>query len=110
MTLEILGTNYELIVNDESLMEINADGVCRPYEKVIRIAPVIDMLDDDSSTKEKRLRNNEVLRHEIIHAFFNECGLSEYYENETLVNWLAVQFPKLMKIFRECGCGSLGSD
>lgn len=38
------------------------------------------------------------LRHELIHAFLYECGLSECSEwaaNEEMIDWLAIQFDKL---------------
>ena len=48
----------------------------------------------------------KVLRHEIFHAFFGESGLrssSEYAEIEELIDWLAIQSPKIFKVFQELG-------
>lgn len=46
------------------------------------------------------------LRHEIIHAFLAESGLQSNYEHykqfgheETIVDWFAIQFPKMIKAF-----------
>lgn len=100
----ILGTEYKLILDDESLKEIDADGECRGYSKVIRIRPLKDMLYGGASDDEKRKRYNEVLRHEVIHAFFNECGLDDYCNDEELVDWIAVQFLKMLKVFQELDC------
>lgn len=36
-----------------------------------------------------------VIRHELIHAWFYECGLTEYYSNETLVDWIASQMSRI---------------
>lgn len=36
-----------------------------------------------------------VIRHELIHAWFYECGLIEYYGNETLVDWIASQISRI---------------
>lgn len=50
------------------------------------------------------------LRHEIVHAFLYESGLGENYEHlqygheETMVDWIAIQFPKMMEAFKEAGC------
>lgn len=50
------------------------------------------------------------LRHEIIHAFLYESGLGANYEHqsygheETMVDWIAIQFPKILKVFKEVGC------
>lgn len=50
------------------------------------------------------------LRHEIIHAFLAESGLQANFEHykqfgheETIVDWFAIQFPKIMKTFEEIG-------
>lgn len=36
-----------------------------------------------------------VIRHELVHAWFYECGLTEYYANETLVDWIASQMSRI---------------
>lgn len=52
----------------------------------------------------------ENLRHEIIHAFLLESGLGyniehkEYGHEETMIDWLAIQSPKIFKAFKEAGC------
>lgn len=102
--MEILGTKYELIKNDYGLREVNADGECQTYAKVIRIRPLQDMLYGEATEDERKKRHSEVMRHEVIHAFFNESGLSDYSNNEKLVDWLAMQFPKMLKVFQELGC------
>ncbi len=50
-------------------------------------------------TKKKDL--TKFLRHEVIHAFFSESGLDDYSSNEELVNWIAIQFPKMLQVFKE---------
>lgn len=101
--MNILGIKY-MVIRDESLLNENLDGVEQKYSKVIRIVPKEKMLNSDSSEAEKTLRYKEVLRHEIIHAFFDEAGLSNYSENEQLVDWLAVQIPKMCDVFKEQNC------
>lgn len=52
------------------------------------------------------------MRHEITHAFFFESGLQEsslqycngWAENEEMVDWVAVQFPKMLQVFKEAEC------
>lgn len=56
-------------------MKSGADGVCQQYNKRIAVREVSDMLDDTGDMKAKKLRYNEVCRHEAIHAFFGEAGL-----------------------------------
>ena len=52
-----------------------------------------------------------VLRHELTHAFLYESGLAEntsndgaWATNEEMVDWIAIQFPKMLKAFEEVGC------
>ena len=52
----------------------------------------------------------EVLRHEIIHAFLYESGLDacsgsaeNWASNEEMVDWFAIQSPKIFKVFQEQG-------
>lgn len=103
MKVNILGTEYSVAI-DDTLEKTNADGMCKVYDKEISIRSVDSMLCDEDSTDTKKMRFNEVLRHEIVHAFFNEAGLQEYSADEQLVDWIAIQFPKIRKAFEECGC------
>ena len=47
-----------------------------------------------------------VKRHEIIHAFLDESGLAQcmmhspYGHSEQSVDWMAIQFPKLLDAFK----------
>ena len=50
----------------------------------------------------------QVLRHEIVHAFLFESGLDinsnkseEWARNEEMIDWLAIQFHKIEKVFKE---------
>ena len=52
----------------------------------------------------------EVLRHEIIHAYLYESGLDcnahtsdHWAEDEEIVDWIAIQAPKIFKTFIEAG-------
>ena len=46
------------------------------------------------------------LRHELIHAFLYESGLAEnsWARNEEVVDWIAIQAPKLLRAFEELRC------
>ena len=53
----------------------------------------------------------ETLRHELVHAFLNESGLECcsvgvdcWAQNEEMVDWFAIQSPKIFKAFQEAGC------
>ena len=103
MKVNVLGQDYDIIIDDK-LKDKNKDGECLMYEKEIHIRAVQDMLEQDASMSSKVKSQNETLRHELIHAFFFEAGLIDYCSDETLVDFIAQQFPKLQKIFTDTGC------
>ncbi len=104
MTVNILGTDYSIefckISENADLKEY--DGICDPTSK--RICVVNENRNNLDNFKELQ---NSILRHEIIHAFFNESGLQSNVENqeqgvpETYVDWFAIQSPKIFKVFKE---------
>lgn len=60
---------------------------------------------------EMDFRIRETLRHEILHAFFFESGLeanssdvSGWAKNEEMVDWFALQSPKIFKVYKELKC------
>ena len=101
--MNILGTEYQF-KEDETIIEKGIDGECAGYTKEIRIRPKYTMLGASDNPADKAKRYNEVFRNEVIHAFFTESGLEQYSDDEVLVNWIAIQFPKMLKIFQEHGC------
>lgn len=38
---------------------------------------------------------DRLIRHELIHAYFDECNLPCYSNDEVLVNWLAYGIPEI---------------
>lgn len=64
-------------------------------------------IDSDKSQKDIIVYRNKVLRHEIIHAFLMESGIDSCYHtnkwghDEIMVDWIAIQFPKIEKVFKE---------
>ncbi|AVM69718.1 hypothetical protein C3V36_10980 [Lachnospiraceae bacterium oral taxon 500] len=109
-TVNILGTIYKiLIVEEEDYRKGNgADGWCDPHAKELLI---YNFKQDIQSVKDLVAYQKEVLRHEIIHAFLYESGLwgssensTHWALNEEMVDWIAIQEPKLHKAFKEAGC------
>lgn len=108
MKVNILGTEYTIIecseIEDESLKKM--DGYCDKTTKRI----VITTPTPESDLGDWQVYRNKIMRHEIIHAFLFESGLHENFEHkqfghdETMVDWIAVQFPKMQKVFEEAGC------
>lgn len=104
-SVNILGTKYSImfknIKDDKYLKE--SDGYIDKTSKKI----VICNKEDDNELDYFEVHQRKVLRHEIVHAFFFESGLAENIENlhygvsETMVDWIAIQFPKIYKIFEQ---------
>lgn len=105
----ILGTPYTIYFNaPENEMPDGADGCMDQRLRIIRIAklePRENTIQDMESYK------NKILRHEIIHAFLYESGLwnnsdsvEAWARNEEMVDWIAIQSPKLFQTFKEAGC------
>lgn len=112
MTVSILGTEYKIInLSDEEMAEKmdcacgECGGYCSPYEKLIAIS-LLDTCEEDKEVKAVLIKRN--IRHEIIHAFLHESGLYEnsanadaWAMNEEMVDWIALQFPKILEAFRQ---------
>lgn len=101
-TVNILGTEYTVVECEKSEDKrlCDCDGFCEKTTKEIVVT---------KETKDSELTNwdwyrRKILRHEVIHAFFMESGLrshSDFAENEVLIDWLAIQSPKIFKVFQE---------
>lgn len=107
MRVNVLGTDYEIVKASETecskLATMNANGLCELYSKEI----ILDSEMNPNSGKEFanfKEFEKKVLRHEIVHAFFHESGLDNYTTDEDLVNWIALQFSKILKAFQETEC------
>ena len=108
--VHILGTEYKIIIVDEGDYRYakEADGWCDTQAKEILLSNFTQCMD---SVKDLVAYQNKVLRHEIIHAFLYESGLWQssmscggWAKNEEMVDWIAIQEPKLHKAFKEAGC------
>lgn len=102
MKLNILGTEYEIVKDAEEkdypILE-DVDGYTDFSIKKIVIAKLEK---EDMSVKDLEYITKKVLRHEIVHAFMYESGLdsnSDYARNEELIDWIAIQFEKMLEAF-----------
>ena len=107
--VNILGTEYSIkFGNENDYPSLNGiDGYCYSSTKEIIV--------DDMKKMEGEIRakgnlpeyQQNCVRHEIIHAFMEESGLSGNFEHkpigieETTVDWFAIQSPKIFKVFQE---------
>ena len=106
MMIDVLGTKYELTVctEDEEYRLVGMDGFCDETSKEIFVESYKKQESEPGSKLILYTQTNKVKRHEIIHAFLFESGLaenSEWAQNEEMVDWFSIQFPKLLNAFLE---------
>lgn len=103
-TVNILGTRYNIKSVDPNTNDKRLEGAnayCDYYAKEI---VAIKYEETEESFKDIHAFNRKTLRHEIVHAFLAESGLRKscnWSENEEVVDWIAIQFPKMLKAFQE---------
>lgn len=109
-SVNILGSEYMIIKES-----------CKTNKVLSRCSGYIDWttknlyirdynIDSDSFEYEsKDIHMNSTIRHEIIHAFIRESGMwvnsttieEGWAMNEEMVDWIAIQSPKIFKVFEE---------
>ena len=108
--ISVLGTIYKIwldVPENEDAFLMTCNGYCdKTAKRIVVVGERAENELDDWSAFRK-----VCLRHEIIHAFMYESGLdsnttwcTEDEEHpEMVVEWIAVQFPKMLKTFNEVG-------
>lgn len=112
--VNVLGTDYTIrrvdSGQDEYMEKMHYGGYCDAGDLEIVILNLKSTKEWESCSDECiRRKENETLRHELFHAFLNESGLqwdshtpdSAWAKNEEMVDWLAIQSPKIFKLFKE---------
>lgn len=112
--ITVLGQEYQIEQHyrkDDPRLE-GFNGYHAPYEKKIVIAQeIIDKAEgkdiDPTDTGRIDVYLRHIYRHEILHAFFCESGITYKFndsdDEDFLVDWIARQYPKMKKIFEELG-------
>lgn len=105
MKINVLGTEYTLTVCNEAedARLTGFDGITDETTKEMLVEAYEQHRDDPNSKRNLQIQINKVKRHEIIHAFLFESGLaenSEWAQNEEMVDFFAIQFPKLLEAFK----------
>lgn len=108
-TINVLGETYNVTYTSDTIkypLLLDCNGYIDFTTKNIYVRNAWD---------EETMDNMDMLirkftRHEIIHAFLYESGLSNdsktsrsWATNEEMVDWIAIQFPKMEKVFKELG-------
>lgn len=104
-TINILGSNYTLTVSnkaEDSRLE-SCDGLCDETVKELLVYNYAENAGDPTCKKNLAVQIQKNKRHEIIHAFLFESGLAEnssWAQNEEMVDFFAIQFPKLLEAIK----------
>ena len=114
MRISILGAPYTISSRtrrQDKALE-HCDGYCDTSVRAI----VVREYTEEECKEPLCLRDlsayrRKCLRHEITHAFLYESGLSinsaevqEWAHNEEMVDWVAIQGPKLYAAWQQAGC------
>ena len=107
MKVSILGQKYIIRKLTDSeypkLGKLEANGLAELYSKELIINSEMNPKSGQEYANFDDFEK-KVIRHEIIHAFFHEAGLMDYCSDETLVDWLALQMPKIKKAMKDTNC------
>ena len=106
-TINVLGTEIRIVfrkeADDPKLEELGGYFDSSENLIVVRIPE-----QDKNNLGNMENWQKKVMRHEIIHAFLYESGLDwsaapvdNWATNEEMVDWMAIQIPKICKVFRE---------
>lgn len=115
-SINVLGTNYEIIVkkcdDDKAFQQKNICGYCDAYLKQIVVCdPKTFAGWEHEDRKTVTTALNESIRHEIIHAFLSESGLGNgslqndggWAKNEEMIDWFALQGQKIYIAWQHAG-------
>lgn len=110
MKVNILGTEYTICekTEEQDCTLKKCDGYCDKTSKEI---VVLKTSADNCDLHNPKWYTHKVLRHEIVHVFLFESGMhectnwdaNERCHNEQLVDWFAIQFPKILAVYQTLG-------
>lgn len=110
--VDVLGVKYKIVRCPFEKMENGMGGFCDPDLKKIEILRLNTIEEWKQESREKIAEREKLfLRHEIVHAFFNESGIRDnsshvdapWAKNEEMVDWIAIQGEKIYKAWKEAG-------
>jgi hypothetical protein len=104
--VDVLGSTYFVEIVPYTKYPVlfgKALGWCDFHAKKIVVLDMATVeIEDELNTQSPDKATNRIFRHELVHAFFYESGLdeqSDFARDEILVDFLAMQIPKMVRIF-----------
>lgn len=104
MTIQILGSEWTVLfeTEEENPRLTDSDGYSDPTNRTISIKK--KYADELMNLADLDTYKRKVLRHEVVHAFLYESGLTSIARDETVVEWIAVQISRLNAAMMQAGC------
>ena len=114
--IDVLGTEYAIkIVKVSECDDLKNNKFCALCNNLTHTILLGDASAEEffgsMTEEEQEIQMKTTLRHEVIHAFLNESGLQDsaaridagWARNEEMVDWFAIQSPKIFKAFMKLG-------
>lgn len=111
--VSILGQQYKVIECSpkENQKLLDCDGYMdHSVHKIVVFDGTVQH--PENAIEDMEAYKRKVIRHEIIHAFLSESGLQENSvwddtHSEQMVDWIAIQLPKIIQVLLELGVAEL---
>ena len=109
MKINISGSEWTIQYRDVETDPILLNGNGGYTDPSVNLIVIANRKKSDDVADFKEIQKR-YLRHEIVHAFLYESGLGadfahpEFGHEETMINWIAIQFPKILEVFNEADC------
>lgn len=106
IVLSVLGTVYDVLLGDREELNMSNEnmGECRVYSKKVLVCTE----QGDCTEEELEVRVQEIVAHEIFHAYLNEAGLNldedieEMVVNFFMKNWKKIN-STIIEVLDESG-------
>ena len=109
--VNVLGTEYTIKTGTAEEFQFleKAEGYTDITTKDIVLQDIKEYEGKPEASKDLNCYMNRILRHELIHAFLHESGLdgcstNEWAMCEEIVDWIAIQIPKMVEVFKQAEC------
>lgn len=103
-TVNVLGKEWDIFYinkDEDPLLDYNLGYEDHTVRRiVIRADPI------DENVRDQEYLRKEIVRHEIIHAFLDECGLADstyntWAVNEEMIDWVARVGPRIFQAWAD---------
>lgn len=105
--ITVLGTDIQILFREEK-NDPKLSNCVGYFDSSKQLIVIKTLEPDERSLGDLERYQKEIMRHEIIHAFLHESGIDacssaaeNWGTNEEMVDWFAIQSPKIFKAFQE---------